>query len=381
MVLFCICLVLLACYSILIGYYYQSWKEVPEFIIHDHKDFVPFEKLSIIIPARNEEKNIRACLESVINQTYPSELFEIIVVDDHSEDATASIVSQFAKSGVKLISLRDEIANEGTTIAYKKKAIETGIKYARGILIITTDADCIVPNDWLLTIAHFHFLKKPVFIAAPVKIQPTKTLSSLFQSMDFAVLQGITAASVYKGFHNMCNGANLAYEKSAFIEVRGFEGINHIASGDDMLLMHKIAKKYPGKIAYLKADTAIVETEPASSWKAFVRQRIRWASKADKYKDGKMIAVLVMVYLLNFLMLIQAIGAIWVHHWLLFFGILLFYKTVAEWWFAKSVFNYFSLEKTLFWFPLLQPLHLCYVVVSGFFGKMGTYEWKGRMVK
>ncbi|PWT95889.1 MAG: glycosyl transferase [Bacteroidetes bacterium] len=381
MILFCICLVLLACYSILIGYYYQSWKQVPEFIIHDHKDFVPFEKLSVIIPARNEEKNIRACLESVTNQTYPAELFEIIVVDDHSDDTTASIVNEFTSHGVKLISLKDEIIQDPTIVAYKKKAIETGIKFASGVLIVTTDADCIVPNDWLLSIAHFHFLRKPVFIAAPVKIPPQKTLSSYFQSMDFAVLQGITAASVYKGFHSMCNGANLAYEKSVFNEVGGFDGIDHIASGDDMLLMHKIAAKYPGRLAYLKADTAIVETEPAESWRAFVRQRIRWASKADKYNDGRIIAVLAMVYLLNFLMLVMVVGAIWVPHWILFFGILLFYKTVAEWWFAKSVFNYFGLEKTLFWFPFLQPLHLCYVVVSGFFGKMGSYEWKGRMVK
>ena len=100
-------------------------------------------------------------------------------------------------------------------------------------------------------------------------------------------LQGITGASVYKKFHSMCNGANLAYEKKAFNDAGGFEGIDNIASGDDMLLMHKIQKIYPDRIKYLKSADVVVQTQPQETLKDFMNQRIRWASKADKYPTGK----------------------------------------------------------------------------------------------
>ena len=134
-----------------------------------------------------------------------------------------------------------------TINSYKKKAIETGIAAASGELIVTTDADCIPPPDWLQTIVAFKEKTNAVFIAAPVVFNCNSSIVQVFQAMDFMVLQGITGASVYKKMHSMCNGANLAYERKVFYEVNGFAGIDHIASGDDMLLMHKIAKKYPGK--------------------------------------------------------------------------------------------------------------------------------------
>ncbi len=132
--------------------------------------------------------------------------------------------------------------------------MEIAIGLAKGSLIVTTDADCLVQPEWLRTIASFYEEFSPVFIAAPVVYcNPLpgdslfKKFLKIFQSLDFMTLQGITGASVYKKFHNMCNGANLAYEKKAFYEAGGFEGIDQIASGDDMLLMHKIHKIYPGK--------------------------------------------------------------------------------------------------------------------------------------
>ena len=174
--------------------------------------------------------------------------------------------------------------------SYKKKAIETAIGLAKGSLIVTTDADCIVQPEWLKTIASYYENSGAVFIAAPVVYNDPspgdsffKKFFKIFQSLDFMTLQGITGASVYKKFHNMCNGANLAYEKKVFHEVGGFEGIDNIASGDDMLLMHKIQKLYPDKIKYLKSTNVIVQTQPAETVKEFINQRIRWASKADKY--------------------------------------------------------------------------------------------------
>ncbi len=191
--------------------------------------------------------------------------------------------------------------------SYKKKAIETGISLAKGNLIVTTDADCIVQPSWLTTIASFYEDTGSVFIAAPVvvcrschqMIHRLKNFLRYFSRLILWSLQGITGASVYKKLHNMCNGANLAYEKNAFHEVDGFEGIDNIASGDDMLLMHKIEKKYPGKIGYIKSANVIVQTQPSENIKEFINQRIRWASKADRYPDIKITSVLFVVYFLN----------------------------------------------------------------------------------
>ena len=257
MILIWIIITLFILYSVLIIYYWQAWKAIPEYKIYDSPVTT---KISVIIPARNEEDNISNLLDALKNQSYPSNLFEVIVIDDHSTDQTAEIVQQFPS--VKLIKLKDENIN-----SYKKKAIETGIEAATGDLIVTTDADCIPGINWLLTIASFKEEKQSVFIAAPVVIHCNTSVVQLFQAMDFMVLQGITTAAVYKKKMSMCNGANLAYERSVFYNVNGFTGIDHIASGDDMLLMYKIWKQYPDKVHYLKSKEAIVSTQPEKSWR------------------------------------------------------------------------------------------------------------------
>ena len=217
------------------------------------------------------------------------------MIDDFSEDDTAAIVQQF--STVRLIQLKDVIKEKINS--YKKKAIETGIELATGDYIVTTDADCTVPPNWLRNFAWMIEQQQSEFIAAPVAMNEESSFIKLFQSLDFLSLQGITAASVGAGFHSMCNGANLCYSKRAFAAVDGFKDVDHIASGDDMLLMHKIQKQFPGKIAYCNSAESIVFTNPVETIGEFFRQRIRWASKADKYDDKRIFWVLLLVYLFN----------------------------------------------------------------------------------
>jgi cellulose synthase/poly-beta-1,6-N-acetylglucosamine synthase-like glycosyltransferase len=304
---FTVSLFFFTCYTILITYYRQSWLSIHDF--EASRNTQPRTKISVIMPARNEEYNIAACLESIIQQSYPAYLYEILVVDDHSTDNTAKIVSKYLDQNVRLISLKDFVsANEINS--YKKKAIETAIQQATGELIVTTDADCIVPPNWLKNIGAFYEEKKPVFIVMPVAIMCNNRPIEIFQSLDFMVLQGITGASVHRKFHSMCNGANLAYTKKAFEEVDGFKGIDGIASGDDMLLLHKIFKRHPDGIAYLKNSDVIVQTEPVKSIAQFFNQRIRWASKADRYDDKRIFAVLLLVYFFNVWLIVLGIVAI-----------------------------------------------------------------------
>ena len=372
-ILLVLLIVLFTMYAALVLYYWRSWQAVPVFKLPlSTPDYTT--TVSIIIPARNEEENIGALLQALQQQTYPAALLEIVVVDDHSTDKTAAIVRTFPNA--KLIQLQDDDLN-----SYKKKAIEKGIAVANGQLIVTTDADCIPPAQWIETLIAFKEKNNSVFIAAPVSINCNSSLLQLFQSMDFMVLQGITGAVVSKQQLTMCNGANLAYEKKAFEQVNGFAGIDHIASGDDMLLMYKIAKAFPGRVHYLKATQAIVSTQPALTWKAFFQQRIRWASKAGQYQDKRFFPVLLLVYLINISFLALAIAAIWnsaLWIWLLLF---LVFKTLVEFPLFISVARFFHKQWAIRLFFLFQPLHIIYTIISGLFGQFGKYEWKGRRVR
>jgi cellulose synthase/poly-beta-1,6-N-acetylglucosamine synthase-like glycosyltransferase len=197
-----------------------------------------------------------------------------------------------------------------------------------------------------------------------------------FQILDFLALQGITAAAVGAGKHSMSNGANLAFEKSAFIAVGGYQGVDQIASGDDMFLMHKMKVTLSNRIGYLFNPGAIVLTKAMGNWKDFIMQRIRWSSKARYYDDNSIFWVLLLVYLYNlsFLLLLLA-GE---YRSLL---ITIAFKTFFEMFFLEPVTQFYKMPGQLRYFPLYQPLHIAYTLVAGLFGQVKTYTWKGRQVK
>ncbi len=336
---------------------------------------------SIIIPARNEENNIGSCLQSIINQNYPKKLFEIIVIDDHSTDNTSLIISQFQakNSNIKLINLQYEL--EGKQLnAYKKKSIEMAVEKASGTWIITTDADCILKPNWLLLFDEYIIKNNSFLVAAPVVFTKDKSIVSNFQYIDFMALQAATAATVSIGLHSMCNGANLAYNKKVFKEVGGFKGIDNIASGDDMLLMNKIKSKYPKQIGYLFSRDAIATTKPMPDWSSFLNQRIRWASKADKYEDKSLLPVLLGVYLFNLLLFTMFFAGLFNIKLLIFWLAFMALKTIIEWRYMKVTATFFG-KVSIMQFAALQPLHVTYMVVAGWLGKFGNYKWKGRSVK
>jgi cellulose synthase/poly-beta-1,6-N-acetylglucosamine synthase-like glycosyltransferase len=389
-------ILLLGVYCLLLLLYKYWYNKLP--LLQVPASFSPSTHFTIIIPARNEEQNIAVCLQSIVQLNYPKQLREIIVVDDFSEDATATIVQQFAD--VKLIQLKNLI-NQPIN-SYKKKAIEVGIEQSTGKYIVTTDADCVVPQNWLRNFAWMSEQQQSEFIAAPVamkdavsvgedtnrgehsamiRIFTNHTFIQLFQSLDFLSLQGITAASVGADFHSMCNGANLCYSKKAFAAVDGFKDVDHIASGDDMLLMHKIQQQFPEAVHYCHSPESIVLTNPVETVSDFFRQRIRWASKADKFTDKRIFWVLLLVYLLNFFLLTLFIAVFFkTELWVLLLASL-FVKTIVELLFLIPVAKFFKKQQLLIWFPVMQPFHILYTVIAGWLGKFANYKWKGRAVK
>lgn len=413
------CLLFVA-YAVLIFFYQQRWAAIPYFVpgrdfVPEHTGFAldeppgslaglapfappasPATRISVLIPARNEAADILDCLRSLALQTYPKDRFEVIVLDDHSTDGTAAVVESFVAAGAKGLALRclriAEVPFPSGLTAYKKFAIETGVGAASGELVVTTDADCFFDPQWLSTLAAFYSEKGAKFIAAPVRIEPaprptghatprTPSLLGIFQTLDFITLQGITGAAVHSNFHSMCNGANLAYAREAFYAVEGFKDIDHIPSGDDMLLMHKIYLRYPGKVFFLRNRHAIVSTSPMTRWKGFINQRVRWASKADSYDDRRIFWALLLVYLVNVLFIALSVGAFFNYWWLWLLLVLLVVKTIVEYPFVRSVASFFGQQPLMVYFPLLQPMHIVYTVFVGWLGKFGSYSWKDRTIK
>ena len=368
-------LILLIVYSGLF-FYYRYWLGQAGTIKPDI-GAISKTRFSIIIPARNEALNIGACLSSIQQLNYPSELFEVIVVDDHSDDNTAAIAAAFPF--VKLISLVDYIKDPVNS--YKKQALGVAIKECSGEYIITTDADCIVSPNWLRTFDQIIQQKQPAFIAAPVIIENRSGWLNKFETIDFMMLQAITVAAVESGAHAMSNGANLCFKKSAFEAVRGYENVDTIASGDDMLLMQKIADKYPDQIAYCKSKEAIVSTRGAGSLHAFINQRIRWASKGKYYQGIKLKMILSSVYMLNLALAFCLCLGIYDTYYIKIFFVAIFFKTSIELMLMIPAAIFFGNTQLLKYYLPFQPLHIFYMVIAGTFGNLGKYQWKGRMVR
>lgn len=366
-------------YIVLILVYRYGWQQKKQFEFSNL--YIPKTSISIIIPARNEEHNIVKCLNAVLAQDYPKELFEVIVVDDHSTDRTYQVVTGFETDiHLRCIKLSEHVASKDVT-SYKKLALSTGISQANGDLIVTTDADTFMQKDWLKSIAALYEEKQPVMIVGPVCFTNNNKIVEVFQSLDFISMQGVTVATLKLRMGNMCNGANLAFSKKAFNNVKGYEGIDHIASGDDYLLMTKMRKYYPDGIKYLNTDKAIVSTPPQPDWSSFFQQRIRWASKSGKYNDYKLTAVLMLVYLFNLVLLITAVVSFFQPEYLLHLLVIVVCKGIAELLFLYPVAKFYGKVKELILFPIFEPLHISYIVLAGFLGFVGKYEWKGRSVK
>lgn len=386
-VLLTIFFVILFFYCILMLLYWSGWKSLSSYQVND-TTIIRLPRISVIVAARNEEANLPALLQSMAAQDYPALLWELIIVDDHSEDRTAEMAESFEMGNLKTIRMEGRLP--ANVNAYKKKALETGIGASCGELIVTTDADCIINSRWLTTIGSFYAEHPCNMIVMPVHMLSDGGWMGIFQQLDFMSLQGITGAATKWRIHGMCNGANLAYTRNSFYEVGGFSGIDQMASGDDMMLLQKMKHRWQNGIRYLLSPNVIVLTSPQRTMSDFFSQRIRWAGKAGNYPDATMLPVLMIVYLFNLALLIlmistaiqplQTLPAFNWTNWQLLTGTLLI-KTVLEIFFLIPVARFFENSRSLWIFPLLQPLHICYTVLAGAMGLMPTYQWKGRKVR
>ena len=265
-------------------------------------------KVSVLIAARNEEENIENILLSLYNQTFPKELFEVIIVDDHSEDNTKTIIDNFINNN-KDFNMQVFIS-EGKG---KKAAISQALHKAKNHLIIVTDADCILNTLWIENIVAFYQKTKSKMILAPVLLTPSNTLFEKMQVLEHLSLMGSTAGSAAIGFPVMCNGANMAYEREAALEVEKLRHDFNIPSGDDMFLLEQFVKNYGYKnVKFLLSKSAIVKTKTCKTIKDFFKQRRRWVSKTKSYTNWKIITTALIVFFFNISIISLLISAFFI---------------------------------------------------------------------
>lgn len=331
-------------------------------------------RITVVIPVRNEAGNIGHLLHDLSRQTYLN--FEVIVADDSSTDNTLAIVQDYARQSPYALHPLP-LTNERSA-SPKKRAITQSIALATGDLILTTDGDCRVGPDWLASFAHFYAQTGAKLISGPVTFTTGQTITDALQTVEFSSLIGTGACTLALGYPTMCNGANLCYEKKVFTEVGGFAGVDHLASGDDEFLLHKIAARYPYDVRFLKRAEAIVRTQPHRSWQAFYNQRKRWASKWRAYESLLPSLLAVFVFLSNAAPIVALVG------WLL--GsvdtttalVSMGLKLVPELLFLRQVLLFLQKKSAVLAIPLTQLLYPVYVLFFGLSAQRKGYTWKGR---
>ena len=364
-------------YALLILFLAKGFDQLKPPKANKYKTDTPF---SILVPFRNEASNLPDLLNSLAELDYPKNKTEIILINDRSNDNFEQVISKFQldHKALNLILMHGPSDSDSP----KKNAIELGVSKASNPWIITTDADCIVPENWLQAFNGLICSDAPKMIVAPVTYFLGEGFLNKFQLLDFLSLQGTTIGSFGlkgKGISRpfLCNGANLCYEKQAFSDVDGFKGNKDIASGDDVFLLEKMYDKFPDKIKFLKSEDAIVRTSAKENLMGLIQQRTRWASKTTSYHHsfGKLVGLT--VFLANiFIIILLALSVLNRFSWgyfgfffLLKFNLdfLLLHKTA-------SFFNQKEVLRSYFFSSLVYPFFTVFVALLSF---RPSYTWKG----
>lgn len=369
-----VCSLLTGMYLALVIYLIKGWTNLKRPVFNNN---APKTKVTILIAARNEDARIRLTIEDILAQAYPKHLTEVIIVDDHSTDSTSQIISSYADRSIKLLQL-----NEAEPLnSYKKKAIATAIGMSTGELMVCTDADCRMGPQWLSSIVGFYEKEDLVMISSPVSFFEEKSLFERMQTLEFSFLIGVGAAFIGHKRASTCNGANFAYRKDIFYEVGGFKGIDDLASGDDELLLQKVAERYQGRIGFLKIREAIVYTHAKYTLNEFLQQRRRWASKSTKYKDKKVVALALMMWTFNMTMLANVVFGFYLPVFFTIFFIQFGLKYLFEFVYLYQIASFFKRRELLALLIIVAPLHIIYLAYLGVMTNARKYVWKGRMVR
>jgi len=340
---------------------------------HNTHKLEALPNVSVIVPFRNEEKVIGVCVKSLERQLYPKEKYEIIYVDDFSEDKSLSVIRENSSNTVTILSTSNSLGGS------KKRAMALGIEHAAGDIIISTDADCVHNEKWVQTLVSC-MDSATGFLSAPVKFKNGDSLWQKIQQLEFAGLVLTGGGLIGSGSPTICNGANIAFKKEAFQKVDGYTSDVHLASGDDEFLMRKISRAGYG-VKFLLAPDAVVETIGNANLGDFLEQRKRWASKSLFYEEKSLIVKLSLIffYYLSFILLF---GLVFINPGVFYFLLIsVCFKIFIEYSVLIKGVGVLYKKIELVPFIVAQLFHVPYILYSSISGALGNFEWKGRKVK
>jgi len=340
-------------YLVLVTIFYKGWRRMAVFV--PKGDETIRTKISVIVACRNERNHIRPLIACLAQQSFQN--FELILVNDHSVDATRNYIKS-AQGTYPKIQLVDAVGYG------KKNSLKEGILISSGELIITTDADCMPSYHWLETIACFYEKYPSDLIICPVKFSGKDNLFSNLQALEFTSLIASGAGAAGAGMPVLCNGANLAFTKRSWLESQSDIHVEQM-SGDDIFLLESI-KKRRGVIRFLKSESAFVSTEPSKTLTGFIKQRRRWTSKSSAYTDWQLIFTACVVFSVNLLLVILLSFSLSNPDFLFVFAALFLSKYVVDAFFLNSVHAFFQVNKVWIYSILLSLIYPFYIVFITF---------------
>ena len=340
-------------------------------------DSYPF--ISILVAARNEEKHIATCINSILNQDYPSDKMELIVIDDHSNDGTVKAVKAIKDKRLELLQLEHFLSNNKKIIAFKKAALNLGVNHAKGAYIITTDADCVATKLWLKTYATA-FGKGKEMVLGPVKIDRVNSCLTAFQDLDVAGTMLLTGTAVFANHPILSNGANFGFSKKLFDKLGGYQGNENQASGDDVFLLQKATQNNVDKIDFLTSPAALIQTSPSETWTSLFWQRLRWAGKTSAYRDPYLIGFQAFVFLFNALLWALIICSFPTSLTFIYFLLMIWLiKLFSDFLYLNFAVKQLGHKISLRWFLPVFLSHSLYIIVIGLLALLPiSSQWKGR---
>jgi cellulose synthase/poly-beta-1,6-N-acetylglucosamine synthase-like glycosyltransferase len=386
-------------YAALVTWFFVGWKRLSVPATAASAPYGPGPRLSVVVAARNEAGRAGPLLEALIRQDARD--FEVILVDDHSEDGTLEAFRRHtgynglavsppgpphghSRPVLRLLSSREHGMPQG-----KKHALKLGVSQSSAPWILTTDADCLPRPGWARAMARALSEPGTAMVLGPVRLHG-KGLFGAMQELEFYSLVGSTGGAAALGHPIMANGASLGFRKEAFLQAGGYASGQAYPSGDDIFLMHAIHHQGRGHIRFLKDPQAIVETGAATGLAAFFRQRGRWAGKAGGYRDRFTLFVASVVGMFNLVLLAAGLWLVahCVHSggesltgfpsgfgslWILLTAIML--KAAADLLLLQEVTGFFGRRRLLWLFPLVFVVYPPYVLTSLIVGWFRGSRW------
>ena len=328
---------------------------------------------SVIVPFRNEAERLQKTLEALNEVNYPRDLWDVIFVDDHSEDLGKGLIEANPASY-----RRQVLASEGEG---KKSALATGIAASTASWVVTLDADTVVGPSWLRSIASgVEANKAAKVLVLPVYYRRSDKPLHQFFALEFLSLMGSGLSTANGGRPIMANGANFAFARSLYDELGGYGSHAHMSSGDDVLLLLEAHRRDARRVVAWGAAEGAAQTEAPDSWRQWFAQRVRWGSKSKAYGTSAAYWVALLVFLTNFWLIVLGVGVLFLPSALLPLVVFFVLKLIVDAVFMVRVVSAYNQRHLLVWLPVLALAYPLLLSLSVLLGLTLPVKWKGRKV-